>query len=225
MTDRSTGETTRALRPTVAWALGLAALAGAAWVLYRGVYEGRYDRTGMSAGLVLGAAALGLLSTAVGQGSWGPAEEGRLDLSARLAAGALGGLLGGLAYLTVAWLGGLAGLPGLVGSGWEVRTGAGAWATRAFVGAGWGLLFGLLLRVLPGRGPVRKGLLFSIVPALWLLLVTFPGMEFGRLGVRLGALTFVPVVLYHLAWGLVTGRTVRWARETDLAPLSRSLGA
>lgn len=225
MTDRSAGETTTALRPAVAWVLGLAALAGAAWVLYRGVYLGRYDRTGMSAGLVLAAAALGLLSTAVGQGSWGPDEEGRLDLSARIAAGTLGGLLGGLAYLAAAWLGGLAGLPDLMGSGWEVRTGAGAWAARAFAGAAWGLLFGLLLRRVPGRGPVRKGLLFSLVPALWVLLVAFPGMEFGRFGVRLGVLTFVPVVLYHLVWGLVTGRTVRWARETDLAPLSRPLGA
>ncbi len=219
MTERTTDDGATAMRPALAWILGLAALGGGAWML-RGL-----DRTGVSAGLLLLVAALGLLSTAVGQGRWGPEEEGRLDLSTRLAVGTLGGLLGGLAYLAVAWLGGLAALPELVGSGWQVRAGPAAWASRAAAGAGWGLVFGLLLRRLPGRGPVRRGLLFSPVPALWTLLVTFPGMEFGWFGVRLGVLTFVPVVIYHLAWGLVTGRTVRWARETDLAPLSRPLGA
>lgn len=219
MTEQTTSDGRTALPPAVAWLLGLAALAAAGWAL-RGL-----DRTGVSVGILLLVAALGLLATAVGQGSWGPREEGRLDLSTRLAVGTLGGLLGGLAYLAVAWLGGLAGLPELLGSGWNVRTGAGAWASRAAAGAGWGLLFGLLLRRIPGRGPVRRGLLFSLAPALWTLTVTFPGMEFGWFGAELGVLTFVPVVLYHLAWGLVVGRTVRWGRETDLAPLSRPLGA
>lgn len=219
MTEPTTSDGATALRPAVAWILGIVALAAGLWVL-RGL-----DRVGVSAGLLLMVAALGLLSTAVGQGRWGPDVEGRLDLSTRLAAGALGGLLGGLAYLAFAWLGGLVGLPGLVGSGWEVRVGAGAWMSRAAAGTGWGLLLGLLLGRLPGRGPVRRGLLFSLAPALWTLAVTFPGLEFGWFGVRLGALTFVPVVLYHLVWGLVAGRTLGWARETDLAPLSRPLGA
>ena len=215
--EKSDGAT--ALRPAVAWVTGLACLAAGVYLL-RGL-----DRTGVSGGLVLMVAALGLLATAVGQGSWGPDEEGRLDLSTRLAAGALGGLLGGLAYVAVAWLGGAAGLPDLVGSGWEVRTGPAAGTSRAAGGAGGGLVFGLLLRRVPGRGPVRRGLVFSLVPALWTLVVAFPGMKYGWFGVELGALTFLPVVVYHLAWGLVTGRVVRWARETDLAPLSRMLGA
>lgn len=219
MTEPTTDDGATALPPALAWGLGLAALAGSGWMLRD------LDRTGVSVGLLLAVAALGLLATAVGQGRWGPEEEGRLDLSARLAVGTLGGLLGGLAYLAVAWLGGLAGLPDLVGSGWEVRTGPGAWLSRATVGALWGLVFGLALRRLPGRGLVRQGLLFSLLPALWTLTVTFPGLEFGWFGARLGALTFAPVVLYHLAWGLVVGASLRWARETDLAPVSRPLGA
>lgn len=215
--ERSDGAT--ALRPSVAWITSLACLAAGGYLL-RGL-----DRTGVSGGLLLLVAALALLATAVGQGSWGPEEEGRLDLSSRLAAGALGGLLGGLAYVAVAWLGGRAGLPDLVGSGWEVRAGPGAWMARAAGGAGWGVAFGLLLPRVPGRGPVRRGMLFSLLPALWTLAVAFPGMKYGWFGVELGVLTFLPVVLYHLAWGLVTGRVVRWARETDLAPLSRPLGA
>lgn len=219
MSEWTESDGATALRPGVAWVLGILALGGGVYV-FQGL-----DRTGVSGGLLLLVAALGLLATAVGQGRWGPDEEGRLDLSTRLAVGTLGGLLGGLAYLAVAWLCGLAGLPDLVGSGWEVRAGAGAWGARATAGAAWGLLFGALLRQLPGRGPVRRGLLFSVVPALWTLVVTFPAMELGWFGVRLGLLTFVPVVLYHLVWGLVTGRAMRWARETDLAPLSRRLGA
>lgn len=219
MTEATTDDGRWALRPGLAWGLGLVALAGAVLAL-RGL-----DRTGMSAGILLLVAALGLLATAVGQGRWGPEEEGRLDLSARLAVGTLGGLLGGLAYLVAAWLGELCGIPGLLGSGWEVRLGAGAWASRAAFGAGWGLLFGLTLRRIPGRGPVGRGLLFSLAPALWVLLVTFPGLEFGWFGAGLGVLTFVPVVLYHLAWGAVVGSCLRWARDTELAPLSRRLGA
>ena len=218
-TEPTTSDGGTALRPAVAWILGLAALAGGAW-LFAGL-----DRTGVSAGILLLVAALGLLATAVGQGAWGPEEEGRLDLSARLAVGALGGLLGGLTYMTFAWLGETVGLPDLLGSGWEVRLGTGAWATRAAAGAGWGLLFGLLLRRLPGRGVVRRALLFSLVPALWTLVVIFPGHDFGWFGARLGALTFLPVVLYHLGWGLVVGSATGWARQTDLAPISRPLGA
>lgn len=219
MTETTTSDGRRALPPALAWGLGLAALAGGAWMLRD------LDRTGVSAGLLLLVAALGLLATAVGQGSWGPDREGRLDLSTRLAVGALGGLLGGLAYLTFAWLGETVGLPELVGSGWKVRVEAGAWASRAAAGAGWGLLFGLLLRRLPGRGLVRRALLFSLVPALWTLTVTFRGLDYGWFGARLGVLTFAPVVLYHLAWGLVVGSALGWARETELAPISRRLGA
>lgn len=218
MRDATTDDGRTALRPGLAWGLGLAALAGAGWTL------AGLDRTGVSVGVLLLVAALGLLATAVGQGRWGPEEEGRLDLSTRLAVGMVGGLLGGLAYLVVAWLGGRVGLPGLLGSGWEVRTGAGAWTSRAAAGALWGGLFGLTLRSVPGRGPVVRGLVFSLAPTLWTLLVGFPELEYGWFGVRLGALTFVPVVLYHLGWGLVAGGCLRWARETELAPLSRPLG-
>lgn len=218
MTEATTSDDATALRPSVAWILGVLALAGGGWLV------AALDRTGVSGGILLLVAALGLLATAVGQGRWGPAEEGRLDLSTRLAVGTLGGLLGGLAYLTFAWLGETVGLPDLVGSGWEIRIGPAAWASRAAAGAAWGLLFGALLRRLPGRGLVRRALLFSLAPALWTLAVTFPGLDYGWFGVRLGALTAVPVVLYHLGWGLVVGSTVGWARRTDLAPISRPLG-
>lgn len=186
---------------------------------------GRLDRGGVTGGILLLVAGLGLLAYGLGRPDYGPEREGPLDLSTRLAVGLLGGLLGGLAYLAAAWAGGTVGLPELVGSGWQARVGPAQWGGAAASGAAWGVAFGLLVPRLPGRDPVSQGLLFSLLPALWTGLVVFPGLEFGTLGLRLGALTMVPVVFYHLAWGLTVGSVVRWARDTGYGPLSRPLEA
>lgn len=186
---------------------------------------GRLDRSGVTGGILLLVAALGLLAYGLGSPDYGPEREGPLDLSTRLAVGLLGGALGGLAYLAAAWAGGTVGIPELFGSGWQVRLGPDGWGGAALHGAVWGVLFGLVVRRLPGQDPVSQGLLFSLLPALWTGLVVFPGLQYGAFGARLGALTMVPVVLYHLAWGLVVGSVLRWARETGYGPLSRPLGA
>lgn len=186
---------------------------------------GRLDRTGVTGGILLLVAALGLLAAGLGRPVYGPETEGPLDLSTRLAVGLLGGALGGLAYLAAAWAGGTVGIPELFGSGWQARLGPDRWGAAALAGAVWGVLFGLVVRRLPGRDPVTQGLLFSLLPVLWTGLVVFPGLQYGAFGARLGALTMVPVVLYHLAWGLVVGSVLRWARDTGYGPLSRPLGA
>lgn len=186
---------------------------------------GRLDRAGVTGGVLLLVVALGLLATGLGSPDYGPDREGPLDLSTRVAVGVLGGALGGLAYLAAAWAGGAVGVPELLGSGWQVRTGPDQWGGAALNGALWGLVFGLLVHRMPGRDPVSQGLLFSVLPALWTGLVVFPGLEYGTLGVRLGTLTVVAVLLYHLAWGLTVGSVVRWARDTGHGPLSRPLGA
>jgi len=205
--------------PGVAWALALASLAGGAW------WARQLDTTGVTGGILLLVAALGFLAVALGQGPYGPDTEGRLDLSARLAAGLLGGALGGMAHLVVAAVVDAVGIPDLVGVEMVTRlTGAGL-GTHAASGAGWGVLLGVLYPRLPGAGPVARSLLFSLVPALWVLLMTFPGMKYGVFGVELGALTFLFVILYHLVWGAVAGSVLRWARDTEYGPLSRPLGA
>lgn len=221
MIERGTETDDRAMPGALAWTLGLVCLVGA------GLLVGLVDaeRSGITGGILLLVAALGFLAVAVGQGPYGPEHEGRLDLSARVGAGLLGGALGGLSYLVTAWLLQTVGVPGLLGSSWEVSAGASSLAARTFLGAGWGLVFGIVFPRIPGRGAVRRGVNFAVLPALFTLLVIFPALGHGTLGTELGALTFVPVLLYHAAWGLTAGAVIRWARETDVGPVSRMLGA
>lgn len=219
MTDGARNEARWWSGSTGARVAGLAAAYGGI------VMIGRLDRTGVSAGVLLLVAALALLAVGFGRVEGGTEAGGPLDLSTRLAVGLLGGGLGGLAYLAVALVGDLLGLPDLFGSGWVVGSDAARWGAEAARGAVWGVALGVALPWLPGRDPVRKGTLFALIPALWVGLVTFPGLEFGTFGVRLGILTMAPVLIYHLAWGLVAGGALRWARESEHAPLSRPLGA
>lgn len=199
--------------------LGAAALAGGLALV------GSLRRGGVTGGVLLLVAALGLLATALGQEEYGPEVEGRLDLSARLAAGALGGALGGLAHLLLAWATGLVGLPDLLGVDLAVWLTPAELADRSLSGALWGLAFGIVHPWVPGRGSIVRGLVFSAAPALWVLLWVYPGMKYGLFGVELGALTFAVVALHHLAWGAVVGGVIRWAERTDVGPVSRPLGA
>lgn len=211
----------RAIPGAWAWTAGLASLAGAALL----VTATRAERTAVTGAILLLVAALGFLATAVGQGRYGPEHEGRLDLSARIGAGLLGGVLGGLAYLVTAWLLGAWGLPALLGSGWEVPADPASLAAPSVLGGLWGLLFGVAFPRVPGRGTVRRGLNFSLLAAAVTLLVIYPALGRGPMGAELGPLTFVPVLLCHAAWGLTAGGVLRWARETGVGPVSRMLGA
>lgn len=221
MSDGKPRSNDRAISGRLAWALGLVSLAGAGLL----VGAAGTGRTGVTGAVLLLVAALGFLATALGQGPYGPEHEGRLDLSARIGAGLLGGTLGGLAYLAAAWLLRAWGLPALLGTGWEVSVTPASLAGRAGGGALWGLLFGIVFHRVPGRGAVRRGLNFALLPAAATLLAVFPLIGQGPLGVELGVLTFVPVLLCHGAWGLTAGSVLRWARETDVGPVSRMLGA
>lgn len=221
MRKTEAGAARRALPGKVAWTVGLAALAGAGLLV--AVTGG--SRNGVTGGVLLLVVAFGFLSVAVGQRPYGPEHEGRLDLSARVGAGILGGALGGVAYLVTAWLLQVCGLPALLGSGWEVSAGPASLGGRVAGGAAWGLIFGLVFPRVPGRGAFRRGLNFAVVPAAVTLLLLFPTLGHGVLGVELGLLTFVPVLLYHAAWGLTVGAVLRWARETDVGPVSRRLGS
>jgi hypothetical protein len=117
-------------------------------------------------------------------------------LSAALAGGALGGLansaaLWGLGYLGVTARLGIAVHPTLTP----------AWLYPRLVWGGlWGLL--LLLPVLRGR-PVLRGLLLSLGPSAYALLVVLPRGGQGTLGLALGTLTPALVVLVNALWGVV----------------------
>lgn len=216
------GGEARALPGWIAWTAGLASLAGGLHLLRLE----RLDVSGVSGGILLLVAALGFLSVAVGQGRYGPETEGRLDLSARLGVGLLGGTLGGLAYLAVAGISQTAGIPGLLGVGLQESLGLGAAVSQAASGAAWGVIFGLVYPCLPASGPVGRGLLFSLLPALFVLVAVFPDdRKYGLFGTELGGLTFVVVVAYHLAWGAAAGATMAWAAGTEHGLVSRPLGA
>lgn len=221
MSELGTRTDDRAISGGLAWTAGLTSLVGAGLLLVGTAAE----RTAITGAILLMVAALGFLAAAVGQGPYGPEHEGRLDLSTRVGAGLLGGALGGLAYLVAAWLLQASGLPALIGSGWEVSATPASLAVPTSLGALWGLVFGLVFPRVPGRGAIRRGLNFAVLPAAVTLVVILPALGHGVLGSGLGLLTFVPVLVYHGAWGLTAGAVLRWARETEVGPVSRMLGA
>lgn len=68
----------------------------------------------------------------------------------------------------------------------------------------WGGLWGLLL-VLPflKNRVLLRGMLMSLAPTALVLLVMFPGMGKGMLGLGFGLLTPLVVLLLNLIWGMV----------------------
>ncbi|WP_423928761.1 hypothetical protein [Candidatus Palauibacter sp.] len=171
--------------------------------------------------LVVALAAAGVL---LGGGAHGPAVEGRLDLSARLGLGLLGGSLA--AAVSAAALSVLAeiGLTGALGVGLTS-----AWSGPAFLahlgsGAVWGMVLGILYGELPGASPGARGALFSLVPALYLLLKVYPvDRDLGLFGLELGALTFVFVLGLNFLWGMVAGSVIGWGEAGDETPVARPI--
>jgi len=77
----------------------------------------------------------------------------------------------------------------------------------------WGGLWGFLFLVVTGRGPLARGLIASLGPALFQLFVVFPYWTHqGTLGVHLGHLTPVAVLAFSAIWGVSASY---WLRATD----------
>ena len=85
-----TGDRTISLVSVGVGALALVAAVAGAQVMETGT------RLGITGGILLLVAALGLAAVAVGGRPYGPAVEGPLDVSSRIGLGLLGGLLAGL---------------------------------------------------------------------------------------------------------------------------------
>lgn len=123
------------------------------------------------------------------------------------------GLIGILFADGVEWLWLRAGLDGL--KGWPLQpmpTGDGFYP-RLLWGGGWGLFFYLGVGVERRRRRwVRKGMLFSLVPALFQLLVLFPFSRQFHLDETLMRLLLL--LLLNLVWGAATGIFTRllWGR-------------
>lgn len=195
----------------------LAGLAGAELV-------GSGSRIGITGGILLLVAALGLGAVAVGCRAFGPGVEGPLDLSARIGLGLLGGVLAGLFHGVLTELAGSSGLTLAMGVGVDVDLSGAEWLLRVVHGAVWGLAFGVAYRVVPGEGFAGKGATFSLLPTFYTLFVVYPVfLGLGLLGVRQGLLTFPLVLLGNALAGVVAAWVISWGERTDLAPVSRPL--
>lgn len=201
-----------------ALAVALAAGGAGAWLVSAG------SRGPVVTGTLLLVAALAAAAVGVAGRPWGPATEGPLDLSTRIALGALGGGLAGVAHGALQWLAGTAGLLDLPGIGVQPGVTLSQWGMRAVSGVALGLAFGLLLRRIPGRSHVERAAWFSLLPTLYMWLWHYPTvLGVGLLGIRVGILTPLVVALFNLAAGVVAGAVMAWGERTELAPLSRPL--
>ncbi len=128
------------------------------------------------------------------------------NLSLMFAAGAAGGP----AKALVAWLFGALGINAWLGFMMAPAL-TPMWLYQHMV---WGGLWAFLF-LLPLRGSYYlRGLLYSLGQTLVQLLVIFPKMGKGALGLQLGYMAPVLVLFFGLIWGVVTGYWLKAARES-----------
>lgn len=179
----------------------------------------------VAGGVLLGMAALVAAAVALGGRAYGPRVEGPLDLSTRLGLGLLGGLLGAVAAVAGQWALSVLGVPSRLGVDLPALDGAAAGA-RLLYGSGLGLVLGVSLPWVPGRGLAARGAAFSLAVSTYVLFVAYPAQpDFGLLGLERGPLAFVFVLLLNAVWGMVAAWTVGWGARTRHRAVSGPLGA
>ncbi|MFA5110989.1 MAG: hypothetical protein WC443_06265 [Desulfobaccales bacterium] len=127
------------------------------------------------------------------------------NLSLIFAAGAVGGL----AKAVVAWTFGAVGLNALLGFPMAPAM-TPMWIYQHMVWGGiWAFLF-----LLPFSGSYYlRGAVYSLGQTLVQLLVIFPKMHKGMLGLELGYMAPVLVTFFGVIWGLATGFWLKFSRE------------
>ncbi|MEJ2253173.1 MAG: hypothetical protein P8Y75_02185 [Nitrospirota bacterium] len=130
-----------------------------------------------------------------------------LQMSLVFSAGALGGLINGLAV----WFFGRIGFPEALGVSLAPALTVPWLYPRLVWGGIWGALFLIpLLR----RRPFWRGVLYGFGPTLGMLFWVFPlKLGKGTAGLDLGALTPLFVILYNSIWGVVASYWLRLAGE------------
>lgn len=127
------------------------------------------------------------------------------NLSVIFAAGALGGLV----KAVVAWSFGAAGLNAALGFKMAPAL-TPLWIYQHIV---WGGLWGLLF-LLPLKGSYfLRGVLYSLGQTLVQLVIIFPNMGKGMLGLELGYMAPVLVACFGVIWGLAAAFWLKFARE------------
>lgn len=82
------------------------------------------------------------------------------------------------------------------------------WALHFMIGTVlWGIGFALLYKVLPGGGPVAKGIVFGVLAWVPMMLVPMPMAGAGLFGIKMGMMAPVMTLVLHLIWGTVLGAT------------------
>ncbi len=94
---------------------------------------------------------------------------------------------------------GMLGMPAVPAVGWMIHFLIGTVL--------WGLGFALLHPVLPGSTAVRKGLSFSVLAWLLMMLIPMPMAGAGLFGLKMGIMAPVMTLILHLAWGAALGWT------------------
>jgi len=89
------------------------------------------------------------------------------------------------------------GLPGPLTHGWLWHLGIGVLL--------WGILFGIMLPVLPGRQYWVKGCAFGVIAGLLTLLLVMPLAGAGYFGMELTLLDPVVSLFYHIIYGATLG--------------------
>ena len=218
---------------------GLAALvcfAAGAWVAFSD------GAGGVAVAVLLWTAGLAMAGLSLGRPAASPASETadedagdddlvasarrELALAERLGLGPLAGVVGGAAVAAAVWFVAATGTGGLLGVDVASDGGVPGLGWRLWTGALWGGAFGCLYHRIPGRSAVTRGLVFSLIPAAWALLVEYPLLRGeGWAGTALGELTFVLVILFSLVWGGSAGALFQWAELTSEGSLDRPLGS
>jgi hypothetical protein len=127
------------------------------------------------------------------------------NLSVIFTAGAVGGLVKAI----VAWSFGAAGLNAALGFKMAPALNP-LWIYQHIV---WGGLWGLLF-LLPLKGSYfLRGALYSLGQTLVQLVIIFPNLGKGMLGLELGYMAPVLVACFGVIWGLATAFWLKFARE------------
>lgn len=127
------------------------------------------------------------------------------------------GLLAAVISTSFAWLCSHYGLTDLAGVSLTSGLNLKALYPRMIWGGLWGLFYALTVAHIRTRKHwVRKGMLVSILPTLYQLLIVFPyHTAHGTLGIQLGLLTPLFVFGFNLIWGIATGILARllWGKS------------
>ena len=134
-------------------------------------------------------------------------DNSQKRLSELFTAGALGGLINGLAV----WLFGAIGITGALGVNIAPQMSPPFLYPRMVWGGIWGLAF--LLPFLK-NSLYLKGLILSLGPTLVQLFVVFPfKAQKGAMGMDLGVLTPLFVIFFNAVWGIVAAYWLKLTGE------------